>query len=180
MRTGRVLHLVREAEHLHRLAQLRKLLHDVTIAIAKSREACSIVKPSVVVSTTSPVVMRPARHSRTAQISTPAVTQKTLTAWNSRNRSSDRRLAPLRLHLVLDLVREPCLSRAAAPKMRTSPMLLTTSVRSPLTLAAWPAKCRCRWWLPRAAIRPIVVAQHATMANSTAVSSQLIGPARRR
>ncbi|HLZ99869.1 MAG TPA: hypothetical protein VKP66_18170 [Steroidobacteraceae bacterium] len=53
-----------------------------TSAIAKSREACSTVNPSVVVSTTSPVEIWPRRHNSTDQTNTPAVTKNTVTAWN--------------------------------------------------------------------------------------------------
>src|SRR6266478_5114375 len=44
------------------------------MAMARSRDACSTVIPSVVESTTSPVVMCPARQRATDQVSTPAVT----------------------------------------------------------------------------------------------------------
>ena len=104
---GHRLHLMGQPSTFTASPSLAKCCSSSTIAMARSREACSTVKPSVVVSTTSPVVMRPARHSITDHASTPPVTTKTETAWNRRSRSMRAQALALRGHLVGDLAREP-------------------------------------------------------------------------
>jgi hypothetical protein len=127
----------------------------------------------VVVRTTSPVEIWRCRQSSIAQTRTPAVTMKTEKAWNNRSRSSERRLsrcADISRSILCD--RRSC-SRLAAPNARTRLMLLTTSVMSPLTAAARPAKRACRSW-PLAANFAMIVARIATIMSSTAVICQLM------
>ena len=68
----------------------------------------------------------------------------TVAPYMIEGRSSDRsdlRWADISCSILCDNL---ACSRRAAPKARTSPILLTTSVRSPLTAAARPAKRSCR------------------------------------
>ena len=95
-----------------------------------------MVNPSVVVNTTSPVEIAPRRHNCTGQTRTPAVTANTVTACSNLNRSNERKLARRACILSAMYRIRRCCSRRAAPKERTRLMLLTTSVRSPLTRAA--------------------------------------------
>ena len=146
-----------------------------TIAIARSREAWSTVKPKVVASTTSPVVICPARHSSTDQATTAAVTRNTQTAWRSLIRSNARRLshcADISWPMLCD---KRSRSRCAAAKARTSPILLITSARSPVTAAARSAYRSCKWLL-RPASQAMIDPRITAIAASATVRRQLTNP----
>ena len=80
-----------------------------TIAMAKSRDACSTVKPRVVVSTTSPVEISPRRHSSTDQTSTPGGDAEHGDGVELAQPLERSQAQALRLHLVLDFHGQPLL-----------------------------------------------------------------------
>ena len=103
------------------------------------------------------------------------MTQNTVMAWNRRSRSSERRLRRCACISSWIFMLSRCCSRCAAPNARTRPMLLTMSVRSPLTCAAWPAKLWCSS-RPCEASHAMMAPSTVTTTSSTAVKCQLIVP----